>query len=190
MLLKIVKDKSVVDANPEIEYNVLFPNLSKLSDTYQKIILLMFDLKSPFAGVPIVVRGERVAKYLGVEAEAVEKIVKSVESDKKTSYKDCVKDIASKQFDTVLYMYQSLNNQLFTLSRQIDSIKIDIRSEDDKTFDRFVKFASDSKKIVENISYIKEQCRDESEITMLEFAAGGGSDNTKSFIDKLYSTDK
>ena len=87
-------------------------------------------------------------------------------------------------------MYQSLNNQLFTLSRQIDSIKIDIRSEDDKTFDRFVKFASDSKKIVENISYIKEQCRDESEITMLEFAAGGGSDNTKSFIDKLYSTDK
>ncbi|HAI37080.1 MAG TPA: hypothetical protein DCM40_02545, partial [Maribacter sp.] len=87
MLLKIVKDKSVVDANPEIEYNVLFPNLSKLSDTYQKIILLMFDLKSPFAGVPIVVRGERVAKYLGVEAEAVEKIVKSVESDKKTSYK-------------------------------------------------------------------------------------------------------
>tara|TARA_B100001063_G_C16729322_1_gene538325 strand:- start:947 stop:1519 length:573 start_codon:yes stop_codon:yes gene_type:complete len=189
MLLKIVKNKSVVKSNPSIEYKVLFPNLSKLSDDEQKILLLMFDLKSPFAAVPIVVRGERVAKYLAVDLEKVERIIKSVESDKTNSLKDSVKDIASKQFDTVLYMYQSLNNQLFTLSRQIDSIKIDIRSEDDKTFDRFVKFASDSKKIVENIAYIKEQCRDESEISMLEFAAGGGTDNSKSFIDKLYSTD-
>tara|TARA_R100000734_G_C3292463_1_gene84120 strand:+ start:212 stop:784 length:573 start_codon:yes stop_codon:yes gene_type:complete len=189
MLLKVIKKQKVKASNPNIDYDVLFPNLSKLSDEKQKILLLMFDLQSPFAGVPIVVRAERVAKYLGLGAELAEEVVKKIESDKKSSYKDSLKDITSKQFDTVLYIYQSLNNQLFTLSRQIDSIAIDIKSEDDKTFDRFVKFASDSKKIVENISYIKEQCRDESEIDMIDYATGGGNDTSKSFIDKLYSTD-
>ena len=189
MLLKVLREQTVKASNPNIDYNELYPNLSKLSNEKQKTLILMFDLQSPFAGVPMVVRGERVAKYLGLQSEVVEDVLKKLELGKKSSYKDSLEDITSKQFDTVLYIYQSLNNQLFTLSRQIDSISIDIKSEDDKTFDRFVKFASDSKKIVENISYIKEQCRDESEIAMLEFATGGGDDKTKSFIDKLYSTD-
>ena len=137
----------------------------------------------------MVLRCERIAKFLAIEVGVVEEMVGEIENAKKNLIKECLKEITSKQYDTVLYIYQSLNNQLFTLSRQIDSIKIDIKSEDDKTFDRFVKFAADSKKIVENIMFIKEQCRDEDEVIMLEYATGGGADNSKSFIDKIYSSD-
>lgn len=189
MLLCVKRDTSIATSNKGVDYKSLFPKLSKLSDDKIKVLLLMYDLESPFAGVPMVLRGERIAKFLAIDIIVVEGLVKEIESAKKNSTKECLREITSKQFDTVLYIYQSLNNQLFTLSRQIDSIKIDIKSEDDKTFDRFVKFAADSKKIVENIMYIKEQCRDEDEIIMLEYATGGGNDATKSFIDKIYSAD-
>ena len=189
MLLSVKRDTSIANSNKGVDYKSLFPKLSKLSDDKIKVLLLMYDLESPFAGVPMVLRGERIAKFLAIDIIVVEGLVKEIESAKKNLTKECLREITSKQFDTVLYIYQSLNNQLFTLSRQIDSIKIDIKSEDDKTFDRFVKFAADSKKIVENIMYIKEQCRDEDEIIMLEYATGGGNDATKSFIDKIYSAD-
>ena len=189
MLLKVKKGVDLIKSNPDIDFDNLFPKLFSLSENEKKILLLMYDLESPFSGVPIVVRGERVAKYLELDTAVMEGVVKKIESATKNSVTDALKEIADKQSDTVLYIYQSLNNQLFTLSRQIDSIKIDIRDEDDKTFDRFVKFATDSKKIVENIAFIKEQCRDESEIAMLDYATGGGQDNSRSFIDKLYSND-
>ena len=189
MLLNVRRDETIKKSNSGVDYKTLFPKLTTLSDEKIKTLLLMYDLESPFAGVPMVLRGERIAKFLAIEVGVVEEMVGEIENAKKNLIKECLKEITSKQYDTVLYIYQSLNNQLFTLSRQIDSIKIDIKSEDDKTFDRFVKFAADSKKIVENIMFIKEQCRDEDEVIMLEYATGGGADNSKSFIDKIYSSD-
>ena len=113
MLLCVKRDVSIPLSNKGVDYKSLFPKLSKLSDEKIEVLLLMYDLESPFAGVPMVLRGERIVKFLGIEVGVVEALVKDLESSKKNLVKECLREIKGKQFDTVLYIYQSLNNQYY-----------------------------------------------------------------------------
>lgn len=168
MNLNIVKGKTLQEANPSINVDEWYPELAKIPDPLQQLIVIVFDYDTVLKNLDPDGRVERASQFLGLSKEESDKISHAIiehfssnteetEGDDELSqiYR-AIDDYTRDQVDSFAELEDSLEKQITDISRQLRSTKITLNSDkDDKAFDRFNQMSKSVKDYAENIAYLR-----------------------------------
>lgn len=190
MILKVFKNSTLQEANPDADWDSLFMAFKEISDFEGKVICLYYDYESPFKGLHDETKRIRISDYLEVESSAVNNVI--LKKDSGANLKKAALTIYNLQQDIAREIKDTVEEQHFKLAKEMRelNIKIGQTASEDKSFDHFMAYGKASPEIVDNILKLKDKCQPDYIKEILESATEeksvekGGDILTKKFKDR------